>query len=105
MCAVRGIAPIPAHAVFALLAQQIWRQRQAGLGGQMQGRSQQRVQAHALIGELMHERGIRPVFQQTPDQISQQVAMSAHGSVDAQANQRIFQYFAVDAFAHAMQAL
>ena len=37
---------------------------------------------YVFVDDLVDETGVRPVFQQAADQISQQVFVCAHGSID-----------------------
>jgi hypothetical protein len=53
----------------------------------------------------MHEGGIGAVLQQAAHQVGQQVAVLAHGRVDAAGDAAVLQHLAVDTFAHAVQAL
>ena len=53
----------------------------------------------------MHKRRIGTVFKQAAHQISQQIAVRANRRVNAATDQRVFQHFTEDAFAHAVQAL
>jgi hypothetical protein len=70
----------------------------------MQRRGQQRLGADMLVGQLVHEGRVGAVLQQPPHQVGQQVAVFAHGGVDTAGDGRA-QHLAVDAFAHAVQAL
>lgn len=35
---------------------------------------------HVLVNDLVHEAGVRPVLQETTDEIGQQIAVRAHGA-------------------------
>jgi hypothetical protein len=45
-----------------------------------------------FVHDLVHKAGIRPVFQQTPHQIGQQIAMRAHRRIDAATGARFFHH-------------
>ena len=53
----------------------------------------------------MYKRRVRAVFQQAAYQVCKQVFVCAHRRIHAADHQRVFQHFAVDALAHAVQAL
>ena len=73
---------------------------------QPQGRSQQQVHAHGLVGELVDEGVVGAVFQQPAHQVRQQVAVLAHGRIHAHRHgRREAQDLAVDPLAHAVQPL
>ena len=96
---------VQAGAVAALRAVDSGRQDQ-GVGALgVQRRNQQQVQVHGRVGQLVHERGIGAVFQQTPHQVGQQIAVRADRGVDAAGHRMAGQYLAVNAVAHAVQAL
>ena len=72
------------------------------MGLQTQRRNQQVLHIHRGVGHLVHKGGVSTVLQQTPHQVGQQVAVRAHGCIDAAGHQRILQHLAVDALAHAV---
>jgi hypothetical protein len=78
----------------------------AGPGGRRHAAArQQRVGADTVVGQLVHEGRVGAVLQQPAHQVGQQVAVFAHRGVDAAAARRAAHHLAVDAFAHAVQAL
>ena len=81
------------------------RQRQRRRVGGLQRRGQQLLGADVLVGQLVHERRVGAVLQQPPHQVGQQVAVLAHRGVDTAGDGRVAQHLAVDALAHAVQAL
>ena len=92
-------------AVAAPRSIQIRWQRQRLHRFQPQRRHQQRVHADRFVGELVHERRVRAILQQSPHQISQQVAVLTDRRIDAATERRVLQHLAVNSFAHAVQAL
>ena len=69
-----------------------------GIGGHDFGR-------HVLVNDLVHEAGVRPVLQETPDKIGQQIAVRTDGSVDAAAGAVFLHDDVMQGLAHAVQAL
>ena len=57
------------------------------------------------IGQLVHETGVRPILQQPPDQIRQQVAVPAHRRIDATMIPLLPHQPLVQPIAHPMQSL
>ena len=60
---------------------------------------------HIGIDDLVHETGIRAVFQQAADKIGQQIPVRANGGIDAAAGFMVGQHNVMQAFTHAVQAL
>ena len=83
----------------------MWRQGQSTQGFQAQRRDQQIAHAQSAIGQLMYKRRVSAVFQQAAHQVSEQVFVRTHRRIHAAGHQRVFQHLAVDALAHAVQAL
>ena len=95
---------VGAAGVGALRAVQVARQRQGAGENGVQRRRQQCFGADGFISQLVHERRVGAVFKQPAHQVGEQVAVLAHGGVDAHRNQPVDD-LAVHAVAHAVQAL
>jgi hypothetical protein len=96
---------VHAHRIAPAVAVQRHRQR---LPGHRRGRPAARPAARCtatLVGQLVHEGRVGAVLQQPAHQVGQQVAVFAHRRVDAAGDGLVLQHLAVDAFAHAVQAL
>ena len=61
--------------------------------------------ADILVYDLVHERRIRPVFQQTAHKIGQQIAMRANRCIDTAARAIARFYDVVQCLAHSVKAL
>ena len=87
--------------------------KSSGAGRQVRARVVDRLEGVAgdllggdiLVNDLVDEAGIGAVLQQAPHEIGQQVAMRAHGGVDAAAGALALQDDVVQRLAHAVQAL
>ncbi len=67
--------------------------------------SEEIVFADRLIGQLMHKAAVRPIFQQTPHQIGQQVAMPTDRRISAAMISLFTDEPFEQAFAHTVQPL
>ena len=101
----RAASQIDPARIHARSAIQLRRRRQRGGIAQLQGRGEQIDHRDRRIGQLMHEGGIGAVFEQTPHQVGEQIAMRADRRIDAAGDRRVGQHFAIHALAHAVQAL
>ena len=78
---------------------------QARALGRLHRVGEQVVVGDVAVGDLVDEAGVGPVFQQTADQIGQQVAIAADRRIDAHGDATLGHQALVEAVAHAMQAL
>ena len=76
-----------------------------GCGARCSGDASSSSTPTDFVGQLVHERRVGAVLQQPAHQVGQQVAVLADRRVDAAGDRRVLQHLAVDAFAHAVQAL
>jgi hypothetical protein len=67
--------------------------------------SEQDVIAHVLVRQLMHEAGVRTVFQQTPHQISKQIAVPTHRRIDTTLIAFVVDQAFIKPLPHAVEAL
>ncbi len=68
-------------------------------------RGEQALDIDGVVGQLVHEARVGAVLQQAAHEVGEQVAVLAHGRVHAAGHRRILHHLAVDALAHAVQAL
>ena len=108
---ILAVFQIQPDAVLALGHEQVLRQRDAGVARTAYGLDlvhrvrQQLILIHVAGGELMHKARIGAIFQQSPDEIGQQIGMAANRRIGAHAIALVARHALVQSLAHAVQAL